>query len=85
MRSRHVVLRRGKNGSEFCVVMLRVIPLYLSRSRPLSSDKEEQPGRGGECPGCGKGAGVSSEQTQPGAKVCHAGIYHVGHLSPRAA
>lgn len=62
--------------------MLRVIPLYLSRSRPLSSDKEEQPGRGGECPGCGKGAGVSSEQTQPGAKVCHAGIYHVGHLSP---
>lgn len=62
--------------------MLRLKLLCLSRSCPLSSDKEEQPGRGGECPGCGKGAGVSSEQTQPGAKVCHAGVHHVGHLGP---
>lgn len=61
--------------------MLRVKPLCLSRSCPLSSD-EEEPSRGGDCSGCGKGAGVSSEQTQPGTKVCHAGIHHVGHLGP---
>lgn len=64
--------------------MLRVKPLCLCRSCPLSSDKEEQPCRGGECPGCGQGAGVSSEQTQPGTEMCHAGIHHVGHLGPES-
>lgn len=64
--------------------MLTVQPLCLCRSCPLSSDKEEQPCRGGECPGRGEGAGVSSEQTQPGKKVCHAGIHHVGAAAGQA-